>query len=86
MDDATANDIKASLDSALLPFGPNIGIGFGLDLFNEFRKRSWFTLEVSGPLKATIYAGKVPMYGHTHFAFASWGIPEMEYEIGKDVK
>jgi hypothetical protein len=66
---------KAELDKQLEGAPQNFGIAFGTELFNEFRKRGWFTLEVFG--------AQVPTYKKTHFAFLSWGIKEREFEVGK---
>jgi hypothetical protein len=74
---------KAELDKQLEGAPQNVGIAFGTELFNEFRKRGWFTLEVFGALGTTLFAGQVPTYKKTHFAFLSWGIKEREFEVGK---
>ncbi len=36
---------RADLERELHGADPNVGIAFGVDLFEEFRQRGWFTLE-----------------------------------------
>jgi len=74
---------KAELDKQLQSASPNVGIAFGTELFNEFRSRSWFTLETFGVLGTTQFAGQVPAYQKTHFVFQSWGIQDFEFSVGK---
>jgi len=75
--------IKLELDKQLEVAVPNVGIAFGVELFDEFRKRGWFTLEVFGTLGTTLFAERVPAYDKTHFAFPSWGISDREFIVGE---
>ena len=84
MDDAAAQAIKSDLDRALTEVGPNVGIAFGTELFAEFRKRGWLTLETFGVLGTTFLATKLPAYSRTHHAFATWDVPDLEFRVGKD--
>lgn len=74
---------KTELDKQLESASPNVGIVFGTELFNEFRKRGWFTLEVFGALGTTLFAEQVPAYKKTHFVFPSWGIKDLEFKVCK---
>lgn len=75
--------IKRELDKQLEVAVPNVGIAFGVELFDEFRNRGWFTLEVFGVLDTTLFAERVPAYNKTHFVFLSWGIPDREFIVGE---
>src|SRR5574338_956212 len=84
VDDVTANAKKAELDRALTNPGSNVGIAFGLALFNEFHRRGWFSLEMFGALGTTLFEMELPAYGRTHHVFQTWGVPDLEFRIGKD--
>ncbi len=75
--------IRQELDQQLGSAPPNVGIAFGTELFNEFKQRGWLTLETFGVFGTTLFAGKVPAYGKTHFAFPTWGIQVLEFRVGK---
>lgn len=75
--------IKAELDKQLAGASPSAGIAFGTELFNEFRKRGWFTLEVFSVLGTSLFPDRVPAYNKTHFVFPSWGIQDVEFKVGK---
>ena len=80
MDDDAIMEVKAALDRELDGINPNHGIAFGMELFSEFRKRGWITLEqIMWP-----FEGRYPTYASTHFAFQTWGIGEYEFSIGQD--
>lgn len=76
-------EIKAELDKELQNTSGNVGIAFGTELFNEFKKRQWFTLETFGALGTTIFSEQLPAYNKTHFVFRSWGINDLEFKIGQ---
>jgi hypothetical protein len=85
MTDAEAEQAKALLDKALAGVAPNIGIRFGFGLFREFRKRGWLTLEqatVLGILPLAAFKSGLPAYRGTHFAFSTWDIPDLEFQVG----
>jgi len=42
------DQIKAALDKQLESASPNVGIAFGVELFNEFKKRGWLLWRLSG--------------------------------------
>lgn len=75
--------IKAELEKQLAGASPSVGIAFGTELFNEFRKRGWFTLEVFGVLGTTLFAERLPAYNKSHFVFPSWDIQDLEFKVGK---
>jgi hypothetical protein len=75
--------IKTELDMQLEDAPANVGIAFGTEIFNEFRKRNWITLEKFGVLGTTLFAQKLPAYKKTHFIFSSWDIPDFEFKVGK---
>lgn len=83
MDDALVTKIKERLDNELTKLGPNVGIAFGLELFDAFRDRGWITLQTFGVLGTSFGATKLPAYG-SHFAFPTWDLPETEFKIGTD--
>lgn len=83
MDDAIANAIKERLDKDLAKAGPNVGIAFGLDLFNAFRDRQWIDLKTFGVLGTNFGSTKLPAYG-AHFALDTWDLGEHEYKVGTD--
>lgn len=84
MDDARANEIKATLDAELRNADPNVGIAFGVDLLAAFWKRGWLTLETFGVLGTTLFAIKLPAYGKSHCAFATWDVPDEGFRVGKN--
>lgn len=77
------DEIKVELDTQLKSAHPNVGIAFGVELFGEFRKRGWFTLETFGVLGTTLFSEQVPAYSKTHFVFPSWAIQDLEFRVGK---
>ena len=83
MDDAIANDIKSQIDQELLKVGPEVGIAFGLDLFDAFKDRKWIGLNTFSVLGTGFAATKLPCYG-SHYAFPTWGLPEKGYKVGSD--
>lgn len=74
---------KAELDKQLNNAPDNVGIAFSTALFDEFKKREWFTLETFGVLGSTLFSEQLPAYNKTHFVFPSWGINDLEFKIGK---
>ncbi|MXS81380.1 hypothetical protein ABF86_11880 [Nitrosomonas sp. GH22] len=62
---------------------PQTLIAFGDELFTGFRKRGWLTLGKFGVLGTSLFAINVPAYNKSHFAFQSWSIGNLEYQIGK---
>lgn len=84
MDDQVASAAKARLDDQLKTVGPNVGIAFGLDLFDAFRSRGWIKLETGSILGTGFMAIKLPAYGKTHYAFSTWDIPEDGFFVGSD--
>lgn len=77
------DQVKLELDKELVSVTPDTGIAFGDELFTEFRKRGWLTIEKFGALGTSLFAIDVPAYNKTHFAFQSWGIGNLEYRVGK---
>lgn len=84
MDDATAMRIKQHLDQVLMGKDPNVGVMLGEELYLEFRKRGWLTLEPFGIAGTTLFEERVPAYAKTHFVFSSWDIPPSDFRIGKN--
>ena len=76
------DQIKAALDKQLESASPNVGITFGVELFNEFRARGWLTLETFGVAGSMFCAHQVPAYNKTHFVFQTWGIQDREFKVG----
>lgn len=74
---------RADLERELHGADPNVGIAFGVDLFEEFRQRGWFTLETFGALGTSLFSTQVPTFDKTHFVFPSWGIPANEFQVGR---
>ena len=72
---------KFDLDAALTNLPANNAIMFGEELFQEFRNREWFTLELFGVVGTTLFGAKVPAYNKTHYVFISWDIPSMEFRV-----
>ena len=84
MDDLMATTKKEELDRALDAAAPNVGIAFGIELYDAFRVRGWFTLErFSGLSGLTSFGQVVPAYRRTHYVFPSWGIADTEFAVGK---
>lgn len=75
--------LKAALDEELKSTSNNVGIAFGIELFNEFKKRGWFTLERYGALGTTLFSEQLPAYNKTHFVFPSWSINDFEFKVGQ---
>ncbi|UOA09180.1 hypothetical protein [Methylobacter sp. S3L5C] len=44
------DEIKAVLDYELKSSLPDVGIVFGVKLFNEFKVRGWLTIDIGGGL------------------------------------
>lgn len=74
--------MKAELDKQLAGVSPNVGIAFGIELFEEFRRRGWFTLESFGVLGTSLFSEKLPAYKSTHFVFLSWDLKDLEFKVG----
>ncbi|MGJ4882902.1 hypothetical protein [Bradyrhizobium sp. HKCCYLRH3097] len=83
MDDELATKVKEQLDAQLANAAPNVGIAFGLDLFDAFRDRKWITLNTFGALGTSFGATKLPAYG-SHYAFPTWDLPENEFKVGEE--
>ncbi|MGD0187413.1 MAG: hypothetical protein ABSC25_19485 [Roseiarcus sp.] len=78
MDDTSANQTRASLDAILANRKATVGIGFGISLFDEFKKRGWFTLESFAEW------GSAEAYEKTHLAFVLMNLPVLEFKVGSD--
>jgi hypothetical protein len=74
---------KTELNKELESAASNVGIKFGPELFKEFVRRGWFTLETFGVLGTLLFAEKVPAYQKTHIVFQSWDIQDHEFKVGK---
>jgi hypothetical protein len=86
MEDAIANAKKAELDRELETAGPNIGIAFGIELFEAFHNRRWFTLErFPGWGVVASFGDIVPAYKQSHYVFVSWALRATDFRVGKDV-
>jgi hypothetical protein len=83
MDGEAARIVKAQLDSALSGARSITSVAFGDELFAEFRKRGWITLEIFGWLGSGTFAEKMPAYGG-RYAHLTWDIPATEFRVGKD--
>jgi hypothetical protein len=75
--------VREELDRQLESANENIGVMFGEELFAEFKKRGWLTLETFGALGTSLFAKQVPAYKKTHFAFSSWSIGSLEFKVGQ---
>jgi hypothetical protein len=84
VNDETAEGIRNELDAALASAPDTVGIAFGIELFDEFRRRDWFTLETFGALGTSLFAEQLPAYRHTHFVFPTWGVPNREFRVGQN--
>jgi hypothetical protein len=84
MDDILATAKKVELDAALATVGRDVGILFGVGLFEAFRVRNWITVEYFTAVGTTHFGDKVPAYERTHFAFPTWNIPDLEFRVGKN--
>jgi len=82
MDDEPLLKIKDALDKDLEGRDPRVGIAFGIELFDEFRRKDWITLEIFVGIFG--FEAPMPAYKKTHHAFPNWGLPPCEYRIGKD--
>jgi hypothetical protein len=80
------DQVRTALDEQLESAGDNVGVMFGEDLFAEFKKRGWFTLETFGVLGTSLFATQVPAYKKSHFAFLSWGVGNLEFRVGQASK
>ena len=74
---------KEQLEKELVSVDANTGIAFGEELFLEFKKRGWLTLETFGVLGTSLFSVQVPAYNKTHFAFPSWSIGGLEFKVGR---
>jgi hypothetical protein len=85
MEDTTAEAVKGQLDRALSAVGRNVGIAFGVDLFDAFKSRGWIELKRFSGILGTSFGGtKLPAYG-THYAFRTWDLRENEFKVGIEV-
>jgi hypothetical protein len=75
---------KQQLDERLKHVGPNVGIAFGIELFDEFKRRNWFTVETFGAVGSMLFAAPVPAYQKSHFVFPSWGVAPGDFEVGRE--
>ena len=82
MDDTIAAEKRAALDAALSGVPANVGIAFGMVIFNEFARRNWFTLENFGVFGTQLFGSKVPAYNRTHFVFATWDVDDENFKVG----
>jgi hypothetical protein len=78
--------LKLELDKQLAFADANVGIAFGSELFSEFKRRDWLTLESFGSLGSSLFSTQLPAYNKTHFAFISWGIGEHTFQVGQSNK
>jgi hypothetical protein len=77
---------KADIDAILAQHqGSKASIAFGFDLYQEFAKRGWFTMETFTVGGTDAFPFEVPAYERSHFAYAAWGLPEEEFRVGPDV-
>ncbi|QTD45553.1 hypothetical protein [Ottowia testudinis] len=79
----TFDILKADLDRHLSTVDANVGIAFGEELFAEFKRRDWFTLETFGLLGTSLFSIQVPAYEKTRFVFPSWDIGALEFKVGQ---
>jgi hypothetical protein len=82
MDDADVVRIKNQLDAELQSAGPNVGIAFGIELFEEFDERRWLTLETFGA--SALFPARMPAYAYTHCALRTWDLANREFRVGRD--
>ena len=82
MTDEETNAIKAALDAKLAKAGPNVGIAFGVRLFDAFLDRKWFGLGEFSVLGTGILPARSPVY-KKHYAFKTFDIPDTEFRIGR---
>jgi hypothetical protein len=75
---------RRELDNQLKSAGINVGIAFGIQLFEDFRSRGWFTIEDFSPWGTGIFPVKVPAYQKTHFVFPTWDLPVDGFVVGRD--
>lgn len=77
-------DLARSLfDEELALVDVNVEIAFGEELFLEFKRRNWLTLENFSVLGTTLFAIQLPAYNKTHFSFSSWDIGSLEFRVGR---
>ena len=82
MDEADVVRIKDQLDAELQSAGPNVGIAFGIELFEEFDERRWLTLETFGA--SALFPARMPAYARTHCALRTWDLANREFRVGRD--
>ena len=82
MTDQEVMAAKAELDAALGVAGDNVGIAFGIDLFEAFKSRQWFTLETFSALGIGAFPMKLPAYDKSHFVFPSWDVDAGTFQVG----
>lgn len=58
---------KASLDAILQTLPKNNSIQFGIELFDEFRNRGWFTLYTFRHIGIQVWGYKLHSYTQTHY-------------------
>jgi hypothetical protein len=73
---------KNQLDAELQSAGPNVGIAFGIELFEEFDERRWLTLETFGV--SALFPARMPAYARTHCALRTWDVANREFRVGRD--
>ena len=83
MNDQQILSIKSELDDELKSADPKVGIAFGMELFNAFQQKGWFTLEDFGWLGTPLFSECLPAYGRSHYAFPNWDLPDFEFRVGK---
>ncbi len=74
---------KSALDEELKGKKPRTAVAFGAELFQEFRRRGWITLD-KFDLEPFGFKDPMPTYDSTHYAFLNWGLPDYEYRVGSD--
>ena len=83
MDAALLKVIRDKLDAELTGVGANVGIAFGSELFAALRAENAIQLETFGVLGTGLFSCKLPAYATSHFAFESWDLGELDYQVGK---
>jgi hypothetical protein len=82
MTDEEADAAKAALDAKLTKADPNVGIAFGVSLFDAFLDRKWFELGEFSVLGSGFLPARAPVYKR-HYAFKTFDIPDTEFRIGR---
>jgi hypothetical protein len=85
MDDVAAHVKKAAIDQALINVSSEVGVAFGIKLFDEFRRRGWFELKELTVSGSTLFRAKIPVYQGAHCVFPTWDLPEYDFEVGRKV-